>query len=53
MRETRSWTRSSTGRLVTPEDVAGVVAFLCSPEASMIRGQIITMDGGHTLGVPR
>ena len=41
------------GRLVTPEDVAGVVAFLCSPEAFMIRGQVITMDGGHTLGVPR
>jgi enoyl-[acyl-carrier protein] reductase III len=41
------------GRLVTPEDVAGVVAFLCSPQAFMIRGQVITMDGGHTLGVPR
>jgi len=37
------------GRLVTPEDVAGVVAFLCTPEADMIRGQIITVDGGLTL----
>jgi enoyl-[acyl-carrier protein] reductase III len=37
------------GRLVTPEDVAGVVAFLCSPAAEMIRGQIITVDGGLTL----
>ncbi len=26
------------GRLVTPEDVANVVAFLCTPAASMIRG---------------
>ena len=34
------------GRLVTPEDVAGVVTFLCSPAAEMIRGQIITIDGG-------
>jgi enoyl-[acyl-carrier protein] reductase III len=37
------------GRLVTPEDVAEVVAFLCSPSADMIRGQIITVDGGLTL----
>ena len=37
------------GRLVTPEDVAGVVTFLCSPAADMIRGQIITIDGGMTL----
>jgi len=34
---------------VTPEDVAQVVAFLCSPEASMIRGQTILVDGGYTL----
>ena len=37
------------GRLVMPEDVAGVVAFLCSPEADMIRGQVILVDGGYTL----
>jgi enoyl-[acyl-carrier protein] reductase III len=37
------------GRLVTPEDIAGVVAFLCSPQANMIRGQIISVDGGITL----
>ncbi len=37
------------GRLVTPEDVAGVVAFLCSPAAAMIRGQVIVVDGGYTL----
>ncbi len=37
------------GRLVTPEDVAGVVAFLCSPEAAMIRGQTIVVDGGYLL----
>ncbi len=40
------------GRLVTPEDVAQVVGFLCSPAASMIRGQVITIDGGYTLITP-
>ncbi len=40
------------GRLVTPEDVAGVAAFLSSPAAAMIRGQVIVMDGGYTLPVP-
>ncbi len=37
------------GRLVTPEDVAQVVAFLCHPDTHMICGQIITVDGGLTL----
>jgi len=37
------------GRLVQPEDVAEVVGFLCSPAASMIRGQVITVDGGYLL----
>ena len=37
------------GRLVTPEDVARVVAFLCSPDAAMIRGQVIVVDGGYGL----
>ncbi len=40
------------GRLVTPEDIAEVVGFLCSEAAVMIRGQIITVDGGFTLKVP-
>jgi enoyl-[acyl-carrier protein] reductase III len=39
------------GRLVTPEDVANVVYFLCSPAAFMIRGQVIVIDGGFTLQV--
>jgi enoyl-[acyl-carrier protein] reductase III len=40
------------GRIVTAEDVAAVVAFLCSDEAAMIRGQTIVVDGGLTLPVP-
>ncbi len=39
------------GRLVTPDDVGGVVAFLCSPDAAMIRGQVIIVDGGYTLAL--
>ena len=37
------------GRLVTPEEVAQVVGFLCTPAACMIRGQVIVVDGGYTL----
>ena len=39
------------GRLVTTEDISHVVAFLCSPQASMIRGQVILVDGGATLPI--
>jgi len=41
--------QTPAGRIVTPEDVAGIVEFLCSPEAHMIRGQTIVADGGFTL----
>jgi len=37
------------GRMIQPEDVANLVAFLCSDEASMIRGQIVVIDGGLSL----
>jgi len=41
--------RNPAGRLVTPEDVAAAVTFLCSPEAEMIRGQTLVVDGGWSL----
>jgi enoyl-[acyl-carrier protein] reductase III len=41
------------GRLVTPDDVAEIVAFLCTPAAEMICGQVIVADGGFTLIAPR
>lgn len=37
------------GRLCTPDDVAGLVTFLCTPAASMLCGQTITLDGGYSL----
>ena len=43
--------QTPAGRLVSPEDVARVTAFLCSPAANMIRGQTIIVDGGFTLPV--
>jgi enoyl-[acyl-carrier protein] reductase III len=48
-----SWSKERTpaGRLVEPSDVADAVAFLCSPEAEMIRGQTLVVDGGFSLRV--
>jgi len=43
--------QTPAGRLVSPEDVARITAFLCSPAAHMIRGQTIIVDGGYTLPV--
>ena len=37
------------GRMVTPEDIAAAVAFLCSREADMVRGQTLVVDGGFSL----
>jgi enoyl-[acyl-carrier protein] reductase III len=37
------------GRLVAPDDIAGAVAFLCSSDAEMIRGQTLIVDGGFSL----
>jgi enoyl-[acyl-carrier protein] reductase III len=39
------------GRLVSPEDVAAAVAFLCSPGADMIRGHVLVVDGGFSLPI--
>jgi enoyl-[acyl-carrier protein] reductase III len=41
--------RTPAGRVGQPEDLAGVVAFLCSPDADWIRGQTLVADGGFSL----
>ncbi len=41
--------RTPAGRLVEEEDVAAIVTFLASPEADMIRGQAIVVDGGYSV----
>jgi enoyl-[acyl-carrier protein] reductase III len=41
--------RTPAGRMVEARDVADVVAFLCSPQAEMIRGQTLVVDGGFSL----
>lgn len=38
--------RIALGRLGEPEDIAGVVAFLCSPAAAYMTGQVLVVDGG-------
>ncbi len=45
----RAGAANPVGRLVTPDDIAGAVAFLCSKDADMIRGQTIIVDGGFSL----
>jgi enoyl-[acyl-carrier protein] reductase III len=41
--------RTPAGRMVEAADIAKVVAFLCSEDAAMIRGQTLVVDGGFSL----
>ena len=48
LRESAATTRS--GRVTTPEEVAGLVAYLASDEAAQVNGAAILMDGGSAAG---
>lgn len=43
------WVRATVplGRLGTPEEVAQVIAFLCSEKASLVNGACVAVDGGE------
>jgi 3-hydroxybutyrate dehydrogenase len=40
--------RAAIRRLIEPEEVAELVAYLCGPQASMMTGGSLTIDGGWT-----
>ncbi|MDB4638025.1 MAG: SDR family NAD(P)-dependent oxidoreductase [Planctomycetaceae bacterium] len=39
-------------RMITPEEVAESIAWLCSDAALMVTGTMLAIDGGKSLGVP-
>jgi 2-keto-3-deoxy-L-fuconate dehydrogenase len=41
--------RQPVGRMGTPEDIAGMVRYLCSKEADFIQGAVLPIDGGWTM----
>ena len=40
-----------TGRPATTDEMAGIVAFLCSPDAAYVTGESICADGGMTTAI--
>jgi 3-oxoacyl-[acyl-carrier protein] reductase len=47
--ELAAGTNTPAGRPGTPNEVAAVISFLASREASYITGQMLVVDGGNTI----
>ncbi len=45
--------RTPLGRSGTPEEVAGLIGFLCAPASSYVTGQCLVVDGGNSIDEER
>ena len=51
--ESRQARATPVGRSATPDEVAAVIAWLCTPGAAYVTGQCIVVDGGNSIAEER